>query len=65
MAGYCRRDDGRVYEVVIYFGAQSALFGLSDDVDANNREGFLRRREAACCRAVEGFLGGCVVGVCG
>lgn len=50
---------------MIYFGAHSALFGLSDDVDANNREGFLRRREAACSRAVEGFLGGCVVGVDG
>lgn len=43
MAGYSPRRC-RVYEVVIYFGAQSALFGLSDDVDANNREGFLRRR---------------------
>lgn len=51
MAGYSPRRC-RVYEVVIYFGAQSALFGLSDDVDANNREGFLRRREAACSRAV-------------
>ena len=57
MAGYSPRRC-RVYEVVIYFGAQSALFGLSDDVDANNREGFLRRREAACSRAAEGFLGG-------